>query len=73
MYEAVNPDTVEIGSAGAGPTRHESRDVDRAGVHGMVFVSMIKETGIGCGDEEATLAGATYAGSAGAGTDVIVT
>ena len=72
-YNVVNPDTVEFGPAGASPTRHKTKDVNHDGLPDMVFYFKIKETGIQCGDIEATLIGETYDGNPFEGTDSIIT
>lgn len=72
-YNAVNPDTVEFGPARASATRYKVKDVNRDGLPDIIFYFKIKETGIECGDTEATLVGETYDGSAFEGVDSIVT
>jgi hypothetical protein len=76
----VDHTTVRFGPEGAaethsnphGPIRHEE-DVDDDGDTDLLFHFRFGETGIQCGDTEATLTGLTYDGAEFSGTDQIRT
>jgi probable HAF family extracellular repeat protein len=72
-YNEVNPDSVEFGPAGAVATRYKVKDTNRDGLPDMKFYFKIRDTGIECGDTEATLIGETYEEVGFEGTDTIVT
>lgn len=77
---AVDHTTVRFGPGGAmethankhGMTRHEE-DVDGDGDTDLVFHFRFAETGIQCGDTEATLEGETFGGMPFSGTDAVRT
>jgi hypothetical protein len=71
----VNWETVEFGPDGATEFHGRSRvkDVDRDGDMDLLLHFDTQDTGIACGDTEATLTGETFSGDAIAGTDTIVT
>lgn len=72
VYNAVNPESVEFGPGGATPTHYKTKDVNNDGLPDMLFYFKNRDTGIECGDTEATLMGETYDGTAFEGTDMIV-
>jgi len=64
--------TVRLGPGEAEPIRHRVRDVNHDGLGDLLFRFSIPETGIQCGDTEATLTG--EAGGVGfSGTDALQT
>lgn len=69
----VDIKTVEFGPGGARPVRHRVHDVNRDRVPDVILQFKIVDTGIACGDEEATLTGETFGGVAIAGIDSIKT
>ena len=73
--ESVNPSTVHFGPSGAGihNTSVHFRDVDHDGDLDLVLHFQTQETGIACGDTEASLSGTTFDGTPIAGSDSIVT
>lgn len=72
-YNEVNPDSVTFGPAYADATRYKMKDVNRDGLLDILLYFKIRDTGIECGDTEATLTGETFDGRAIEGTDSIVT
>lgn len=71
----VDPTTVRFGPAGAIPIARSTRvkDVDRDGDKDYLFRFIISETGIQCGDTEASLTGSLLDSQAIIGTDSITT
>ena len=71
----VDPDTVRFGPTDAAKahTRAHIEDVDYDGDMDLLFHFRTQETGIQCGDTEATLTGDTWGGIAISGTDSINT
>lgn len=71
----VVPLSVEFGPNGAGEAhgRGHVEDVDGDGVDDLVLHFRTQETGIQCGDSEATLTGETTSGDAVQGTDSVRT
>ena len=69
----VDPASVQFGPAAADPMNHRIIDVDDDGDLDQVFYFLTEETGIACGDTEATLTGVTYEGVVVSGTDSIIT
>lgn len=71
----VDPDTVQFGSESAtkAHTQVHVEDVDFDGDMDLVFHFRTQETGIQCGDTEATLTGETFDGQSFAGIDSIRT
>jgi hypothetical protein len=65
-------EAMEVHQNPHGPIRHEE-DVDGDGDLDLLFHFRFSETGIQCGDTEATLTGTTYDGQAFSGTDHIRT
>ena len=73
-----NPQEIEISTVRFGPdeseaNRHKVKDVNRDGLPDLLLRFKIPETGIACGDTEATLTGAIYSGREFTGTDLIIT
>ena len=56
----VNPATVKFGSNEASPVRFKGQDYNRDGFPDLILTFKLNETGISCGDTEATLTGETY-------------
>jgi hypothetical protein len=56
----VNPTTVRFGPEEADPVRFKSKDYNHNGYSDLVLTFNIAETGISCGDTEATLTGQTF-------------
>ena len=71
----VNFETVEFSPDGATEShgRAHIKDVDGDGLMDMLLHFNTQDTGIQCGDTEATLTGETFGGQAITGTDTIVT
>ena len=69
----VDPATVRFGPVEAEPMNYRSIDVDSDGDLDQVFYFLTEETGIACGDTEATLTGVTFEGVAVIGSDSIIT
>ena len=56
----VDPATVKFGSNEASPVRFKGQDYNRDGFPDLILTFKLNETGIICGDTEATLTGETY-------------
>ena len=71
----VDPNTVLFGPADAekAHTQVHVEDVDNDGDMDLVFHFRTQETGIQCGDTEATLTGETWDGTPISGTDSVTT
>jgi hypothetical protein len=69
----VNISSVEFGPDGAEVKWYRSRDINRDGLSDLLLVFKMKETGILCGDNEATLTGETFDGQQFIGKDKIKT
>jgi hypothetical protein len=71
----VDPATVRFGPANAIDThgRAHVKDIDNDGDMDLVFHFETRETGISCGDTEATLTGQTWDGTLFSGTDSVNT
>ena len=65
----VDPATVKFGSNGASPVRFKGQDYNRDGFPDLILTFKLNETGIACGDTEATLTGGTYGGDVIEGSD----
>lgn len=65
----VDPATVKFGPSEASPVRFKGQDYNRDGYSDLILTFKLSETGISCGDEEATLVGATYTGEVIEGSD----
>lgn len=65
----VNSETVEFGPGLANPIRFREQDYNHDGFSDLILTFMLEETGIGCGDTEATLTGETHDGVAIEGSD----
>ena len=65
----VDPTTVKFGSNGASPVRFKGQDYNRDGFPDLILTFKLIETGISCGDTEATLTGETYAEEVIEGSD----
>jgi hypothetical protein len=70
----VDPSTVMFGPAGAVIARDAKvKDVDGDGDDDLILHFKISDTGIACGDTEATLTGETFSGDSIEGTDSLIT
>jgi len=70
----VDPESVAFGPSGVAIARPAKvKDVDRDGDADLILHFKISDTGITCGDTEATLTGETFAGDAIQGTDSLIT
>ena len=70
----VDPDSIAFGPSGVAIARPAKvKDVDRDGDADLILHFKISDTGITCGDAEATLTGQTFAGDAIQGTDSLIT
>ncbi|MEN8133205.1 MAG: choice-of-anchor Q domain-containing protein [Pseudomonadota bacterium] len=69
----VDIPSVEFGPDGAKAKRHKVKDINRDGLGDLLLRFRIPETGIACGDTEATLTGETFDGQSFTGTDSIKT
>lgn len=69
----VDMSSVEFGPLGAKPMRHRARDINGDGLGDLLLKFRIPETGIACGDTEATLTGETFDGLAIVGSDAVTT
>jgi len=69
----VDIPTVQFGPNGAEAIRYKVKDVNRDGLSDLLLRFRVPETGIACGDTEATLIGETFGGQSFTGTDSIKT
>lgn len=69
----VDIPTVQFGPDAAKAIRHKARDVNRDGLDDLLLQFQIRETGIACGETEATLTGETFGGQQFSGTDLMNT
>ena len=69
----VDIPTVALGPNGANAIRHKVLDINRDGLADLLLLFRIPETGIACGDTEATLTGETFDGLSFTGTESIKT
>jgi len=69
----VDIPTVEFGPDGAEAIRHKVKDINKDGLGDLLLLFKIRDTGIACGDTEATLTGRTFDGVSFTGTDSIKT
>ena len=69
----VDITTVQFGPDGAQAIRQKVKDVNKDGLGDLLLRFKIPQTGIACGDTQATLTGETFAGESFTGTDDIVT
>jgi len=69
----VNGNTLAFGPNNAAPTRVKTKDIDRDDDLDLVASFEKADTGIQCGDTEATLTGQTNAAGSFEGTDSIIT
>jgi hypothetical protein len=67
----VDIPTVEFGPDGANAIRYKVKDVNKDGLGDLLLRFKIPQTGIACGDTDATLAGETFDGQSFTGTDSI--
>lgn len=67
--DQIDVASVAFGPDGASPVKHKSRDIDKDGDTDLVLFFKLRDTGIACGDTEATLTGTTVAGQPFSGTD----
>ncbi len=73
-FSTIDPTTVKFGPDGApAQKRVIGLDVDRDGDRDVIFTFKMKQSGIECGDTEASLSGKTLIGESFQGTDSIVT
>jgi len=69
----VDIPTVEFGPDGAKVKRYKVKDINKDGLGDLLLRFKIPQTGIACGDTEATLIGVTFDGQSFTGTDSIKT
>ena len=69
----VDPASVQFGPAGASPIRYRAKDTNRDGLQDLLLVFRIRDTGIACGDTEATLTGEKSTGGEIQGSDSLIT
>lgn len=69
----VDSETVRFGPDEAEAIRDRIVDIDRDGDEDLLLYFQIEDTGIACGDTEATLSGETFEGVPVSGTNSIVT
>lgn len=69
----VDIPTVELGPDGAKAKRHKVKDINKDGLGDLLLRFKIPQTGIACGDIEATLTGETFDDASFTGTDTIKT
>lgn len=69
----VDIPTVEFGPEGANAVRDKVKDINKDGLVDLLLRFKIPETGITCGDTEATLIGETFDGQSFTGTDSVKT
>ena len=68
----VDPATVKFDSnkeSPASPVRFKTQDYNKDGFDDLILTFKLSETGIVCGDTEATLTGETYGGESIEGSD----
>ncbi len=65
----VDPETVAFGPSEASPVRFKGKDYNKDGFYDLILTFKLNQTGIACGDTEATLTGETYSGEAIEGSD----
>ncbi len=68
----VDPSTIKFDSnkaSPASPVRFKGQDYNRDGYPDLILTFKLNETGISCGDTQATLTGETYAGESIQGSD----
>jgi len=56
----IDPLTVKFGPSESDPIRYKGRDYNKDGFADLILTFRIEETGIACGDTEATLTGQTF-------------
>ena len=69
----INIESVRFGPNGAKVIQHKVRDYNEDGLADLVLRFMVGETGIACGDAQASLIGGTYDGQLFSGTDSVKT
>jgi len=69
----VDIPTVEFGPDGANAVRHKVKDINKDGLGDLLLRFRVPDTGIACGDTEATLTGVTSDGQSFTGTDSVKT
>jgi hypothetical protein len=69
----VDIPTVDFGPDGAKATRYKVKDINKDGLGDLLLRFKIPDTGIACGDTEATLTGETFDSQSFTGTDSIKT
>ena len=69
----VDIPTVEFGPRGAMAIQHKVKDINKDGLGDLLLRFKVSQTGISCGDTEATLVGETFDGLSFIGTDSIET
>ena len=63
--------TVRFGPNGTEALRHRVKDVNKDGLSDLMLKFKIPQTGISCGDTEASLSGVTFSGQKITGTDAV--
>jgi hypothetical protein len=56
----VDPETVKFGPNKASPVRFKGQDYNKDGFSDLLMTFKLDETGINCGDIEASLTGSTF-------------
>ena len=69
----IDVSTVSFGPDEASVKRDKSQDINNDGVDDLLLQFSIPQTGISCGDDEATLTGETFGGQSIIGTDSVRT
>jgi hypothetical protein len=69
----IDISTVQFGNDDAEPIRHRVQDFNRDGLPDLLLQFKIRETGLACGDTEATLIGETFDGLSITGMDTVKT
>ena len=69
----VDQTTIRFGPGGAAPAKCKVKDPNEDGLPDLNCKFKISETGIACGDTEATLSGETFGGDAIIGTESVKT
>lgn len=69
----VDIPTVEFGPDSASAVRDKVKDINKDGLGDLLLRFKVAETGIACGDAEATLTGETFDGQSFTGTDSVKT